>query len=119
MFVTETEIRFTSDPYNVKFVTCDKSKFGKTLKFFACNNLDSSTLVIFKLSKFIGSEKEPILNVLFCFSVKFSVNSKFPCVKPPPSTNWKPTKLSENVPLPDGVCGGQVYFFNAIILLYY
>ena len=28
MFVIDVEILLTRDPYNVKFVTCDKSKFG-------------------------------------------------------------------------------------------
>jgi hypothetical protein len=53
--------------------------------------------VIPRLSNVIGAEKEPMMNSLFDFSVKLEVNSKLPCVNPPPSTSWNPTRLSENV----------------------
>ena len=36
------------------------------------------------------------------------VNSKFPCVSPPPSTSWNPTKLSEKVPAPLEGLGGYL-----------
>ena len=49
-----------------------------------------------------GFENTPVLKVLLTFSTIDVVNSKLPCVKPPPSTSWKPTKSGENDSLPAG-----------------
>ena len=58
------------------------------------------------MSKDIGSENAPTLNVLLTFSVTPVVNSKLPCVSPPPSTVCNPTILSEKVPAPLPGLGG-------------
>ena len=48
----------------------------------------------------MGSENAPTLNVLVTLSVIEVVNSKLPCVSPPPSTVCNPTISSEKVAAP-------------------
>ena len=59
-----------------------------------------------RFSNVYGSEKTPVSNFLFAFSYTDLVNSKLPCVKPPPATNCKPTKSFENVCVPTPGAGG-------------
>ena len=47
-----------------------------------------------------------MLKFLLTFSVTAVVNSKLPCVRPPPSVSCKPTMLSEKVFNPDPGLGG-------------
>ena len=61
---------------------------------------------MFNDCKLKGSEKAPTLKFLLTFSVTDVVNSKLPCVKPPPSTVCKPTILSEKVAAPLPGLGG-------------
>ena len=80
--------------------------FSETKKKDLTKQMEQIDHVMKKVDSDIGSEKEPILNSLLTFSTIDVVNSKLPCVSPPPSTNWKPTMLSENVPAPlDGLGG--------------
>ena len=55
---------------------------------------------MFNPSKLIGSENAPTLKSLVTLSVTEVVNSKLPCVSPPPSTVCNPTILSEKVAAP-------------------
>ena len=68
-----------------------------------------------KSCRLIGAENSPIPNVLLTFSTTDVVNSKFPCVKPPPLTVCNPTISSENVPAPDAGLGGKKYLVFLIV----
>jgi hypothetical protein len=67
-------------------VTFERSKLGYTPNSFATIDLVSATDSICKLFNVIGAENAPIEKVLSTFSLKLEVNSKLPCVNPPPST---------------------------------
>jgi hypothetical protein len=70
-----------------------------------------------KFTTYLAGVSAILSNSLLVFDAIPVVNVKLPCVSPPPWTNCNPTKLSENVPAPDGFCGGHLYV--AIMRLYF